>query len=390
MSLGKSVTFAGLGLAAFGLAVLTSGASVSACSSSDSTTPATDAGATSDTGAAATDSGTSIVAPGKPSAPATTSTAEHNFAIHQLFMGNASRTVDQATQDPNAWKSYGYNVDGKITGKGATDVCQRAPGASAQSQVDGPGGIDNSFGQTILPILLTFSGDAAKKINDSIAAGGFTVMLDTVGLSDDPAQTNTGLTGKLFAGTQFSNPDGGAPPTFTPADNWPVSAKSVNGLDVAQPKIKFDDAYVANGTWVNGSPADVNLALGIQGVTLQITVHHAVITFAHSAPGKGTNGTIAGVITTEELIAGIQGVAGSIATSLCSGSTFATIAAQIRGASDILSDGTNSPDKPCDAISIGIGFNADEIGKPTKAVEEVPGPDKCAALNGDAGTGDGG
>jgi hypothetical protein len=364
MTLGKSVTAAGIGLAVLGAAVA---ASVGACSSSDNNTGG-DGGSTDSTG---------TVAPAKPSAPATTSTSEHVFAVHKLFMGNDSRTGDQLTNDPKAYANYGFNIDGKITTKTSTDVCKPIAGGKTIADPTGTG-IDNSFGQNIVQLILGLQGDAAKKINDSINTGSFTVMMDTVGLSDDPKQTNTALTGALFAAGKFSDTVGTVP-TWTKADDWPVSSKFVTNHDVSQPTIKFTDAYVSNGTWVSGSPSDVTLALAIQGVILNVTIHHAFITFDHTAPGKATNGTIAGVIRTEELLTGIRSVAGSISQSLCNGATFDAIAGQIQQASDILSDGTNKAGADCDAISIGIGFDADEIGKPTKAVDEVPGPDSCAA-----------
>ena len=315
--------------------------------------------------------------PAKPSAGATTSHDEHNFALHILFLGDTDRNnVPSGT----AWKSIGYNLDGKVTTKDSTDVCSLASGASKTTQVDGNSGIDNSFGENILPIILTTAGsDASKKINDSIAKGAFTVMVDTVGLADsDPKQTATALTGALYAGATF-DPDGGTKPTFTPADDWPVRPDFLVGGDIKNPKVKFGDAYVVNGTFVNGSPGDLSLSLAIGGVALDLAIHSAVITFDHPAATKATNGTIAGVITTEELISGLQKVAGRISTSLCTGSAFQSIAQQIRQASDIFSDGTNGPGKACDGISIGLGFTADEIGKPNAVAGlAAPSPDPCS------------
>ena len=368
MKLGKTVTAAGIVFAALGLAA----AAMEGCSSSTPAGPGTTTGG-----------GTQP--PAKPSGPATTSTAEHNFALHTLFLGDTDRA---GTVSSSAWKDYGYNLDGKTSTKDSTDVCTLASGASKSFQADGNGGIDNSFGLNILPIIVTVAGsDATTKINTSINNGTFTVMMDTVGLTDDPAQTATSLTGKLFAAGKFGQAPNAdtATPTWTTADNWPVAPEFVTGGDITKPKIVFTDSYIVNGQYVNGSPTDVTLSLGIAGVTLTVTIHHAVIVFNHTG-AKATNGTIAGVITTEELVAGLKGVAGNISTSLCSGSAFDQIAGQIRQASDIFSDGTNAAGKPCDAISIGIGFTADEIGVPKAVGVTKPGTDPCAAST-DAGTG---
>jgi hypothetical protein len=210
-------------------------------------------------------------------------------------------------------------------------------------------------------------------------------MLDITGLSTDAKQTATGLTGQLFAGGKFSQTTG-VNPTWTTADDWPVLADLLNdGMTIASgSKIKFGSSYIVNGTWVNGSPGDVVLTLAIGGQALSLTVHQAIITFDHTSAAHADNGTIAGVITTDELIMGLKAVAGRISTSLCSGSAFDSIAQQIRQASDIMHDGTNVAGTSCDAISIGLGFTSDQIGEPmTVAPIGCPSPDPC---NPDAGT----
>ena len=65
-------------------------------------------------------------------------------------------------------------------------------------------------------------------------------------------------------------------------------------------------------------------------------------------------------------------------------SAFDGIAQQISQASDILKDGTNVPGKPCDGISIGLGFVGKKIANPTKIAADdaaVP-PDPCSTDGG--------
>jgi hypothetical protein len=353
MKVARTVTMVGLGLVFVGYL------GVTACSSSSSS------GTTSSVGGP----------PAKPAAPATTSTTEHTYALNALFLGDTDRAGNPST---TAWKKFGYNIDGKVSDKTSTDVCTPAAGAGKEAQVDGDNGIDNAFGSRIVPIIQTFSHDISKQLTDSIQKGSFTIMLDTVGLTDDPAQTNTALTGQLFAGGKLDNP------TFTLSDKWPVRPELLNdGKTVASgSKVKFTDAFIVGGQWVNGVGTDVKLSLAFGGVALDINIHKATIVFNH-AGADATNGTIAGVIDTAELINGLRSVAGRISDSLCSGSAFDSIAQQITQASDILTDGTNAGGTPCTAISIGIGFTAKEISPPTTVADlGTPSPDKCA----DAGT----
>ncbi|HEY6462271.1 MAG TPA: hypothetical protein VIY73_19020 [Polyangiaceae bacterium] len=61
---------------------------------------------------------------------------------------------------PDDWKGVGYNLDGLCTTATSTDVCTLSAGAAKVTQVDGTGGIDNSFGENICPIMDTISGGA--------------------------------------------------------------------------------------------------------------------------------------------------------------------------------------------------------------------------------------
>lgn len=354
MKLFKSLSLLALGVGAVGM-VASQGCSSS--SSGGTTTPVA-AGKTP---------------PAPPSAGPTTDTSKRVFAINELFLGETNR-AGVPTKD--AWKDYGYNIDGLTTTKTDTNVCTRQGGADPAKQEDGNGGIDNAFGRTVLGFILGLVPTPSKTINDSIQGGSFTVLLEIQGLTDDAKQSNTGLSGRLLVGGAYSD-DPMKKPTFAPDDNWPYRAS---------PIVPIEGAYINDGTFVNGAGgADVELALFIQGVQLSLSIKRAAITFDHTAPNDITNGTISGVINTEELVSGIEKVAGRISTQLCGGSTLDTIKQTIRQASDILSDGSNKAGVNCDAISIGIGFTGKKIGDLTKtAVDKAPPPDPCTTADGGA------
>ena len=125
---------------------------------------------------------------------------------------------------------------------------------------------------------------------------------------------------------------------------------------------------------------DSALGLGliaVSGLPLHLHLQHAVVTFNHVSPTHAAGGVIAGVVATKDLVAAVQAIAGNISSSLCAANTFAQIAASIEQASDILVDGSNPAGKPCDAISVGIGFEAEEIQNPQFA-GTLPSPaDPC-------------
>jgi hypothetical protein len=155
--------------------------------------------------------------------------------------------------------------------------------------------------------------------------------------------------------------------------------------------ITFPSAYQAGGTFVNGSPASLTLNLSIGGQSLSIAVHSALITFQPKSPGSVTDGTIAGVLITDELVNALKSVAGNISTSLCSGSAFMSIAQQIDQASDIVIDTgsgavSNTSGVMCNGISIGLGFEGTEVAAPTSSDIEAPAAaaaDPCADAGAD-------
>lgn len=352
MKLFKSLTLLGAGAAA-SLAIAVG------CSSSDSS-----------------GGGTSLVGaqpPGSPSGAAAADTSQsRTFALNAVFLGDTTRA---GATSATAWKDYGYNIDNLITSQSDTNVCTRPANSDKTKQEDGTNGIDNSFGKTIISALTSTGlvSNPSATLDDSIASGKFTILLQINGLTDDPKQSATGLTGNLLIGGAYSD-DATKRPTFSPTDDWPYRAK---------PQVPISGAYINNGTFVNGSAgAQVQLALLIQNTTLNLTVNHAVITFDHSAPDDITNGTIAGVVDVTDLISGIDSVAGSLSTQLCSGDLLKTVETTIKSAADIMSDGTNKAGAECNAISIGIGFTGKRIGDPkTVAPDPAPAPDPCTATD---------
>jgi hypothetical protein len=334
------------------------------------------------------DAGAVGLPPSPPASPTPATSNVETFAIQKLLLGEADRT---GAPSNTAWKSYGYNLDGVVTTKDSTDVCTLHTGAPKSNQADGNNGIDNAFGSVILPIIETAASlpTPSDTISQAIAKGDFTIQIQVKGLDDaNAAQNSTGLTGQLFASGAYG---GSAPPAFDSTTDWPVSGLLLNNpTDInSGSKIVFNQAYITDGTFVSGDLAtggvQVSISLVFQGVPLTLSVNHAVITFDHKTANGASNGTIAGVIDTEQLITGLQSVAGRISASLC-GSAFNGIADQIRQASDIIKDGSNKQGVPCDGISIGLGFEAVKVANPTKIASDdgaVP-PDPCTA--GDGGT----
>ena len=342
---------------------VTASASVAAsCSSTGSraapadaaadTVPSTDAGRDTAMGPDASDGAASDAGDG---AVVKTVIPGTNFAFRQYYLGDTDRTGVSSSM---AWQEFGANIDGKVTTTLSTDVCTLAAGASKQTQVDGLGGIDNSWGENILPIFISIFGTSfVTSYNNAVAQGDFTTLIDVTDLTDGGTQSSH-TPGWGFAGAVL-----GHPPTWTVADDWPVYPDWLNDGGLASgSKIAFPAASIDGGTWSSGAPTDMPLQLGFGAVGVEIVVHHATVSFTHATPTTAAAGTVSGILYTQEFLATLGNASGWLSQSLCNGSAFDSIAQQITQAEDIVHDGTNTAGVPCDAISIGFGFDGVQIG----------------------------
>ena len=228
----------------------------------------------------ACDHGSSSAAPGPscsilpaiacppPNAPATRIAAAHNYAIRKLYLGDTDRT---GISNSDAWKAFGYDLDGLLTTAQSTNVCTLVAGAPIVTQQDGNGGIDNSFGENIVTILETLDGTVSQSLNAPIDAGQFTIMTYAVGFDDSTGNTTTasGLTGALLAGGNYRAwHDGG--PTWDLTTAWPVLSTSLDcastgcppGIDpITSATVQLPHAFPAEGTFVGATADPVTLGL---------------------------------------------------------------------------------------------------------------------------------
>jgi hypothetical protein len=319
--------------------------------------------------------------PPRPDAATVSRGVVETFAIDTFFLGETDRSGTASSQ---AWKAYGYDLDGLTTYETSTDVCDHASGAPRSNQVDGDYGIDNATGFVLTPILVSAVGVSTLSATTSqfVQDGHWTLQIQVDGMSGKDVE---GIAAQVLVSGAY---DQGAP-AFDTSTDWPVLASSVRDGGAL---VRYENAYVtSDGIFVSGvvssNPIVVPLLLPtnpkspIHGAlaALPLRIHQATITFERSSddPTRLINGTIAGVLYTEEIVDAARTCAGQMDTSLCN-SAFNGFADQLRQAQDILQDGTNAQGVPCDAISIGVGFTARLVANPTKVVPDPqPLPDAC-------------
>jgi len=309
------------------------------------------------------------------------------YAVSKLYLGDTNRDGSPST---TAWQSYGYDIDGQQTIDDFSNHCTPKAGANpAKVFPDGKDGIDNSFGRTILGIITPLVADPSATVNEQIEEGGFTIIMSLDTLGDGP--NYAGIPAFLNIGADL-----GESPRFDGTDEWPIYQELLsNPADPKSTQLSFPDSYVNDGTWVSGTPGKLDLALSIAGFNLTLNIENAVITMDLDDPRSGgaTNGVISGYIQVEPFLGELEKIAGAFDENLCSGSTLEAIKDEIRKAADMPLGGTQGGGE-CEAISIGLGFDAEPVILGDIEDEQPPADDPCnpssTGGNGAGGMGMGG
>jgi hypothetical protein len=289
------------------------------------------------------------------------------FAVDQLFLGDTE--TDGTPNAANAWKSFGFDIDGRLSTQGSTGLCKPAAGgSSAAVYPDGNVGIDNSFGKNLLPIFLGLAADLATLNNEAIATGDYTYLLSIF----NPDQEACATSASFFLGGDL-----GKEPLFNGSDVWPIDASSL--VDPAKPdsaKTKFTITELEGGTVEAGPPSQFNLLLNVAGFNMVIPIRQARMSFKFDPDFASiSEGQIGGVIRTEDMVKEVARVAAAFDVAFCNPQNPAlqSVLNGVRRASDIMQNGTQDPTKVCDGISIGLGFTMKPV-KMGKVVVAVPPP----------------
>lgn len=287
------------------------------------------------------------------------------FVVSRLFLGDTTRA---GVTSSTAWRDIGENVDGRTSSAASTDVCTPYAGAAKSVHEDGAGGIDNAWGKAIVPIITGVTPGISQQANDAIASGRSPLVLRFDGYSgqlDLPALPLSALDAAPLGS-----------PRFDGTDRWPIFARSYDGSGAA--KVVFAGASVSAGNVTTGARSrSLLLRLPSGTASFDLVIGVARITATLSPKGLA-QGTISGVIPVESLVQSFRlALAQSPMAPLCSGSTLDAVLQQVRQAADVLADGSQDPNKPCDGISVGIGFEAAHTGIGDTAADPAPPPNYC-------------
>lgn len=273
-------------------------------------------------------------APSDPGAPPATSSAVRTFAVRSFDLGAA---------DPAAWRNIGLDIDGIASTRTSTDVCKLAAGAPAGVHDDGVGGVDNSFGANVVPMLVAFFGsDVNAHMNATLLSAERTDLLAIRGAD---------AAGDATVGASLN---GAALPHAWIAGSTFVAAPSEQQYQLALGKVGDGAA--------TGFPTE--LVLRIQHVQIVAPLRGGAWTIE--------GGVLSGIIPVDEAVQDVHDTVLALHPDE-SPDMLADFERMVRQAADILVDGKQDPTRPCDGISVGLRFAADAHGAQLHPPKALPG-----------------
>lgn len=265
----------------------------------------------------------------------------------------ALRTIDLGENEPTP---PGYDLDHQCT-------CTNGVGPSCVSpkmHCDALDGVDNASAQLIALVQLGLGagnfGSSYFSTKASEGAWSFLIQVSNYnGTPDDPS-----VDVALFPSTGL----GGKAPLWDGTDAWNVTNASVMNGDMTKPVYTSKGAYVTNNMLVAAIPS---VALTISGgqETITITVTGGVLTGTLTGPPghrEITDGILAARWKEHDIFAALSSYRDPNQKPICTdiGFTYTTAKQAICDGLDILADATGAKSLPCDSLSLGLGFKAQE------------------------------
>ncbi|MCC7536945.1 MAG: hypothetical protein IT379_12065 [Deltaproteobacteria bacterium] len=256
-----------------------------------------------------------------------------------------------------AWREIGYDLDGRCTTSMSTgDEVECAPPPGFTPADDAPNGLDNTFGQTFIPLLTLVEPDYEGTINRHVERGEYGILIRLAewnGTQNDPV-VDFAIVDSIRGFAQASDPEGPdpiEPPAWDGTDEWYASRRSFVSGDFSRPLARDTAAYIVDGLLV-ARPRD-GTEVNITGhITLTLKVTGATVTARLTDGNRALEGGIlAGRWALDDVFNTLPRL------DVCPDSdTYTAISEALRRSADVTTDGDATPFLLCEAISLGIGF----------------------------------
>lgn len=268
----------------------------------------------------------------------------------------ALRKVDLGDGDNGGL--LGLDLDGKCTCDDDGPSCL-PPSYAKESNCDGPGGRDNALAK-VFEFLAVLIGDTigSPSLSDGANGGKWSMVFRVEGYNGQADDDEVRLSVFPSPGTE-----GAVTPTWTGNDAFRVASTSIapGGTGVQDPAFVDPKAYVVGNVLVASLPQSaLVLPTGASEVAVDITAGLVMAEIVPMGSSYGLRkGLIAGRWRNDDVFRTLSRFRDGSGAPICMGQLlYGTVKGKLCGYTDILSS-LGSPTDECDAISAGIGFEAD-------------------------------
>ncbi len=293
--------------------------------------------------------------------------------------------------DPNAWQDIGYDLDGVCTGAATCDGTDTPPSCKPtvpQISTDGNYCRDNTFGRleftaALVPEVARKYGLNDDAFNCALCVGDYNYVIKISGYNgeadDDRVRVDLYPSSGLVKPLPWdcADPSWKTHPCFTPDGIFKVEKSGMvaprPGPDLPEAKAFDDNAFVKDGYLVLSLK---DIFLWFPGYNALVTAYPIQLT-AGIASGKISRGNdgawrisdgiIGGRTRANDLVKGFRNI------GFCEADpNYGLLVDFVQKNLDVLADGTKNADRTCDAMSVGIGFEAlQAIAGPLDEVEPL-------------------
>ena len=324
-------------------------------------------GAAGSAGAAGGGTCQRVAPPNKPNVTGSGGTLDLVLAMRSIwFKGDAD-----AGHEP-----VGYDIDRTCSCQGEGDSCQ-VPSWATGDHCDGPEGRDNAFGK-LIDDMAAFSGVGefgVKEWNERLSNGEWGVLIRVRNYNgeadDDEVELAWYMAEKLWAATVL---DGGAkaPPKWDGSDAWPVRDMNVIGGDIDKPASADSKAYVSGGVLVGMLPS--GLFQAAPSMQFILTDPYLTGRLVKGASGwELQEGQVAAVWQMTDVFEQFNYFT-VLSQPMCKGGGnpfYDGVKQMICRHVDIFHD-RGTPTSPCDSLSVGMAFSAQQAKFGPLMPTEVP------------------
>jgi hypothetical protein len=301
----------------------------------------------------------------------------------------AIRSVDFGEETKAAERLYGLDLDKECTCSGGRRTCQ--PRTGDAPHCDGPGGRDIASADLFKSLQLVAPELTSSAYSQSIEDGNWSLLLRV--RHYDGQENDSSVTLDWYVTTSFSMQNGSARPAWNGEDRWPLSSAGLTSPDggtfspdsgydgVEHPRYTSASAYVSSGVLVAPfSEIELNL-VGRTHAAIKIKTSGATLMGRiekQDGPVAGyalRQGIIAGRWTEQEIFRALSSYRRSDGSAVCTNKPYYAAGKRTFCRALDINEVEGPTSRPCDALSIGVGFEAFPalLGDSYLAVPETPG-----------------